>query len=99
MCEFVCIALLQGWDFSRDSIKQLAVFDDAILDGFLQTGAHFARWQRAQCFRVYDDERWLMKGADEIFSERVIYARLAARPTGIPATATRNLQTLVEAVR
>jgi nitrate/nitrite transporter NarK len=67
-----CDKASQFIHFARDAIKHLSVAYHAVFDGFVEAGLHLARRERAQSLCVNDDERRLMKSADEIFAERVI---------------------------
>src|SRR5205085_10495739 len=81
MCKLSYIELLEAFDLAVDAIKQAAVADDAVLDGFAEAVAQLAFGQAGKGRRIDDDERRLMKRADEVFAERMIDARLAADRT------------------
>src|SRR5205085_93324 len=72
MCKLGYIELLEAVHLAVDALKQAAVADDAVLDGFAKAGAQLALRQAGKRRRVDDDKRRLMKRADEVFTERMI---------------------------
>ena len=60
------------------AIEQIAARDHAVLHDFVETRAEFTPRQCLEQQRIDDDERRLMKRADQVLAERVVDADLAA---------------------
>ena len=62
----------------RQVIEQRPAPDHSVLDHFVQPGAELPARQRAQHARIGQDERGLVKRADQVLAQRVVDAHLAA---------------------
>ena len=70
-----------GFDVAGQPIEQWTARDHSVLHDFVQTRSEFTPRECFQQVRIDDDDRRLMKRANQVFPKRVVDADLAADRT------------------
>src|SRR5205814_1501566 len=71
MRQLIHVELFEALKLAADALEQAAVANDAVLDGFVESGAQFAFGQSLERRRIDDDKRRLMECANEVLAVRL----------------------------